>query len=102
MKSVSAHDERNLGSPESRAASVTDISLLRHRYRSYNVRGTLGDSPIVGENKTFRTVQGLEGGFELLDRTIEWDASLTYGRAETESVTRNIKDVEFALAIDAA
>jgi outer membrane receptor protein involved in Fe transport len=60
-----------------------------------------GDSGTSNTNKTFRTVQGLRGDFEFLDRTFDWDAALTYGRQEQETRTRNIKDIEYALAIDA-
>jgi outer membrane receptor protein involved in Fe transport len=60
-----------------------------------------GDNGQSSENKTFRTVQGLKGDFEFLDRTFDWDAAVTYGRVKQETRLRQIKDIEYALAVDA-
>ena len=77
------------------AAGITDNFVLSRTNQDIQ-----GDNRIQGETKSFRTVQGLEGDFELLDRSVDWDVSFIYGRSESKGETRSIKDVEFALAID--
>jgi len=79
-----------------RAAGVGDVFVLSRTNQDIQA-----DNRGENEAKTFRTSQGLEGDFELFSRTFDWDASFTYGRVEQKTRTRNIKDVEYALAIDA-
>jgi outer membrane receptor protein involved in Fe transport len=80
-----------------RDAGITDAFVLSRT--NQDIQGANGTS---NRNRTFRTVQGLEGDFEMLGRTIDWDVSGIYGFQEQETRTQSIKDVEFALAIDSA
>ncbi len=61
-----------------------------------------GENGFNNQTRTFRTVTGLKGEFQWANRDFNWELSGSYGRAEAEVETFNIKDVEFALAIDTA
>ena len=61
----------------------------------------LGDNPTVGKTDTTNLVQGAKGNFDLLARNWSWDASYTWGRSSGRVDFQGIKDVEYALAIDA-
>lgn len=58
-------------------------------------------NPFSGESTTRRHVAGLRGDFEFLSRAFDWEVSATYGLVESTFTSGNIKDVEYALAIDA-
>ena len=61
----------------------------------------LGDNPAFVTSNTYRSVNGIKGGFGLLSREFTYDASFTYGRSEATIRNSNIRDVEYALALDA-
>jgi outer membrane receptor protein involved in Fe transport len=60
-----------------------------------------GPNAFEANNRTVSTTNGLEGDFEWADRKFNWDAAVAYGKSDGTVTTYNIKDVEFALAIDA-
>ncbi|MFO0452706.1 MAG: hypothetical protein ACK52I_29305, partial [Pseudomonadota bacterium] len=61
-----------------------------------------GPNAFEAESRTFSTTNGLEGDFEWAGRRFDWDVALAYGESEGSVTSYNIKDVEFALALDAA
>jgi outer membrane receptor protein involved in Fe transport len=61
----------------------------------------VGDNPLKTVSDTYRTVFGLKGDFGLFGRNLSYDTSFTYGRNEARSERNVLKDVEYALAIDA-
>jgi outer membrane receptor protein involved in Fe transport len=77
------------------AAGITGNFVLSRTNQDIN-----GENGFNNETKTFRTVTGLEGEFQIGERDFNWEFSGSFGRADAEVETFNIKDVEFALAID--
>ena len=61
----------------------------------------LGDSPAKVTSETWRSVIGVKGDLNLFNNPWKWDASFTYGQAKTSGQSFQIKDIEYALAIDA-
>jgi outer membrane receptor protein involved in Fe transport len=61
-----------------------------------------GRNPFEVDTDTIRTVWGTRGDFGLFGRDFGFDVSYTYGRSELEGRNSNIKDIEYALALDAA
>ncbi|MDT7935009.1 MAG: TonB-dependent receptor [Sphingomonadaceae bacterium] len=61
-----------------------------------------GDNPFTNTAEVYRSVIGTKGDFKLFGREFQFDTSFTYGRADGRTVTTNIKDIEYALAIDVA
>ncbi len=60
-----------------------------------------GDQPAFVTSNTYRSVNGIKGDFSVLKRDFTYDASFTYGRSEATIRNTNIRDVEYALALDA-
>lgn len=61
----------------------------------------VGDNPAKVTSNTYRTVLGLKGDFDMLSQPWKWDVSFTYGQANSRGQSFQIKDIEYALAIDA-
>lgn len=64
-------------------------------------QGLFGANPFEVNSTTYRTVLGVKGDVGLFSREFNYDASFTYGRSELDGGNTNIRDVEYALAIDA-
>jgi outer membrane receptor protein involved in Fe transport len=79
-----------------RAAGVTNRFLL-----SRSNQDIVGDNEAIVNSDTYRTVLGFKGDFGLFGRNLTYDASFTYGRSEAVGNSFQIKDIEYALAIDA-
>ncbi len=60
-----------------------------------------GDNRSFTNSTTYRTTNGFKGDFGLFNRKFNYDASVTYGEVRTKIGQTNIRDVEFALALDA-
>lgn len=60
-----------------------------------------GDNRSFTTSTTYRTVNGLKGDFGLFNRKFNFDASFTYGEVRSKIGQTNIRDVEYALALDA-
>jgi outer membrane receptor protein involved in Fe transport len=61
----------------------------------------MGDQPAFVNTTTLRTVNGFKGDFGLAGRDFTYDASFTYGKSKATIRNSNIRDVEYALALDA-
>jgi outer membrane receptor protein involved in Fe transport len=83
-------------------ATLAAVGVTGNFVLSRTNQDVMGDNPFSAESQTFRTVNGVRGDFEVLGRGLEWEASVSYGKVEGAVTTFNIKDVEYALAIDAA
>lgn len=79
------------------AAGITSNFVL-----SRTNQDIMGDNPVTAESETIRTVVGARGDFSLFERDFDWETTFSYGRVEAEVTSFNIKDLEYALAIDAA
>ena len=79
------------------AAGVTNNFILSRQNQDID-----SENPARGETDTYRTVVGTKGDFNLLDRKFNFDASFTYGRSEVFGERFQVKDIEYALAVDAA
>jgi len=60
-----------------------------------------GNNEAYVNTTTFRTVNGLKGDFGLFGRDFRFDAAVSYGRSKAKVGTISIRDVEYALALDA-
>lgn len=60
----------------------------------------VGDNPASVNSDTYRTVLGVKGDLGFMG-DFSYDASFTYGRSEAVGNNFNIRDIEYALAIDA-
>jgi outer membrane receptor protein involved in Fe transport len=60
-----------------------------------------GDNAFLAESQTAYTEHGLRGSFDMANRPFDWEASVSYSRAKGAVNTFNIRDLEFALALDA-
>jgi outer membrane receptor protein involved in Fe transport len=78
------------------AAGVTNNFILSRQNQDIDA-----DNPAKAKSDTYRTVVGAKGDFNLLDRKFDFDASFTYGRADLFGERFQIKDIEYALAVDA-
>lgn len=78
------------------AAGITGNFIL-----SRNNEDIVNDTSQISTNKTFRTVNGFNGDFRVLNRDFTFDVSHTYGKAETHVEFSAINDVAYAMAIDA-
>lgn len=79
-----------------RAAGVTDQFVI-----SRSNQDIQGDNPSFVTNETLRLVNGLKGSFNVFGRKLNYDMSLTYGLATLRGSSFQIKDIEYALALDA-
>ncbi|HEX8192919.1 MAG TPA: TonB-dependent receptor [Allosphingosinicella sp.] len=79
-----------------RAAGVTGPFVL-----SRTNQDIVGDNPAIVNSDTYRTVLGIKGDFGLFGRNLSYDTSFTYGRSEATGSSFNIRDIEYALAVDA-
>jgi outer membrane receptor protein involved in Fe transport len=61
-----------------------------------------GNNGFKSDSDTWRTTNGLTWDFDVVGRDLKWDMSATYGRAKGGVSTFNLKDVEYALAVDTA
>ncbi|MES2894930.1 MAG: TonB-dependent receptor [Pseudomonadota bacterium] len=61
----------------------------------------IGNNKTQAEGDTLRTVAGLEGDFDLLDRSFYWNVSANFGRSEGSFTSPNIIQSRFLQAIDA-
>lgn len=78
------------------AAGVTNRFVLSRQNQDI-----VGDNPATVTSNTYRSVVGLKGKFSALGRDFNFDTSFTYGRAEFSGESFQIKDIEYALAVDA-
>jgi outer membrane receptor protein involved in Fe transport len=78
------------------AAGVTDRFVL-----SRSNQDIFGDNPITNDSETIRTVLGLRGDFGLFGQNFNWEVSGTYGESTQITRSNSIKDIEYALAVDA-
>jgi len=78
------------------AAGVTSKFIL-----SRTNQDIVGDNAAQVESNTYRSVVGLKGDFSLADQPWQWDLSFTYGQADIKGRSNQLKDIEYALAIDA-
>ena len=60
-----------------------------------------GDNRAFTTSNTFRTSTGVEGEFGLFGRKFKFDVGVVYGQSNQRIGTRGIRDVEYALALDA-
>ncbi len=60
-----------------------------------------GRNPITNLSKTYRTVGGIKGDFNLIGQNHTFDTSLTWGRNDATYTRLGLLDVEYALALDA-
>jgi outer membrane receptor protein involved in Fe transport len=78
------------------AAGVTDRFIL-----SRNNQDIFGDNPTTARSRTYRSVLGVRGSFPAFGKTTQYDASFSYGRNDLKGTAQQIKDIEYALAVDA-
>ncbi len=79
-----------------RAANVTDRFVL-----SRTNQDIFGDNPITNNSETYRSLLGFRGDFGLIGQEFKWEVSGTYGKSKQVTRSTSIKDIEYALAIDA-
>ena len=79
-----------------RAAGVTSKFILSRQNQDI-----VGNNEAVVRSDTYRTVIGAKGDFGLIGRPFNWDVSFTYGQADARGNSFQIKDIEYALALDA-
>ena len=60
-----------------------------------------GNNSAFTSSNTFRTASGLRGDFGMFGRKFRYDVGVVYGQSDQKIGTRNIRDVEYALALDA-
>ena len=60
-----------------------------------------GNNSARVESEILRSVVGAKGKFQLFSQPWQWDTSFTYGQNKLEGQSFQIKDIEYALAIDA-
>ncbi|HEX9932780.1 MAG TPA: TonB-dependent receptor [Allosphingosinicella sp.] len=60
-----------------------------------------GRNPYTNNSDTYRGTLGAKADFGVFGREQTFDVSFTYGRGESTAFQRNIRDIEFALAVDA-
>jgi outer membrane receptor protein involved in Fe transport len=79
-----------------RAAGVTNKFVV-----SRTNQDIVGDNPARVNSNTYRSVIGARGSFEGFGRRQQYDVSFSYGRADIKGSSFQIKDIEYALAVDA-
>jgi outer membrane receptor protein involved in Fe transport len=122
---VNAANPRNLGSANTLASGTTENAVLimnvNNPFLTAQNRADLSgvgitnnfllarsnvdifpDNAFRSISTTERSAVGLKGDFDWRDRAFTWELSYTTAEAKGTVRTSNIKDVEFALAIDAA
>jgi outer membrane receptor protein involved in Fe transport len=87
-----------IGTVDANGAQLTNANFVMSRTN----QDINGDNGFRSNSDTWRTTNGLEWDFNVLGRDLKWDTSASYGRAKGGVSTFNIKDVEYALAIDTA
>lgn len=60
-----------------------------------------GFSPSFTNSFTLRTAHGVDGTFDLFNRSFDWGVDFAWGRVRTRNVNTAINDIAFALATDA-
>lgn len=60
-----------------------------------------GNNSSFTNSNTYRSTNGLKGDFGLFNRKFNFDISATYGEVRAKIGQTNIRDVEYALALDA-
>lgn len=83
-------------------AALAAVGITNNFVLSRTNQDIFGDNPATGEQDTFRTVNGLRGAFNLLDRNFSWEASATYGKVTQDVKQGRLRDLEYALALDVA
>ena len=78
------------------AAGVSDRFIL-----SRNNQDIFGDNPQTAQSDTYRSVVGVRGKFPAFGKTMQYDASFSYARNDLTGSDAQIKDIEYALAVDA-
>lgn len=81
--------------------SLANAGITGNFILSRNNEDVVNDLSQEATNKTFRTVNGINGDFSLLGRDFGFDVSHTYGNATTHVEFSAINDVAYAMAIDA-
>ncbi len=122
---ITARSLRNGASANSAASSTVENAALivnvNNPYLTAANRTALANAGITGNfvlsrtnqdisdanafdagSTTLRTVNGLTLDFDAFGHKLKWDTSVTYGRSKGGVTTYNIKDVEYALAVDSA
>lgn len=79
-----------------RTAGVTGPFVL-----SRSNQDIVGDNPARVLDDTYRSVVGVRGRFDAFGKRMNYDASFTYGRSELSGESLQIKDIEYALALNA-
>jgi outer membrane receptor protein involved in Fe transport len=79
------------------AAGITNNFLLS---RTNNDLAP-GKNPYTNNSDTYRGTLGAKADFGVFGREQTFDVSFTYGRGESTAFQRNIRDIEYALAVDA-
>jgi outer membrane receptor protein involved in Fe transport len=82
-------------------AALTAAGVTGNFYLSRTNQDIVGNNAASVATETYRSVIGLKGDFEALGREQNFDVSFTYGRGELFGRRPQIKDIEYALAIDA-
>jgi outer membrane receptor protein involved in Fe transport len=80
-----------------RAVGITNNFLLSRTNQDL----APGRNPFTNNSDTYRGTLGAKADFGLFGREQTFDVSFTYGRGESVAFQRNIRDIEFALAVDA-
>lgn len=87
-----------IGTVDANGVQLTNANFVMSRTN----QDISGDNGFRSNSDTWRTTNGIEWDFNVLGRDLTWDTSASYGRATGGVTTFNIKDVEYALAIDTA
>ena len=81
-------------------SALAAVGITNNFVLSRTNQDIFGDNPARGDQETMRTVNGLRGDFELLDRRFSWEASATYGKVTQDIEQGRLRDLEYALALD--
>lgn len=68
---------------------------------SRNNQDITGDNSAFTRSQTYRSANGLRGEFGLFGRRFNYDVGVVFGQSDQRIGTRSIRDVEYALALDA-
>lgn len=82
-------------------AALTAAGVTNKFVVSRQNQDIVGDNPATVRSNTYRSVVGVKGEFNLLSQQWFWDTSFTYGQADARGESFQIKDIEYALALDA-
>jgi len=61
----------------------------------------VGDNPNFRDQNVFRIVTGIQGDFELLDRSWEWELSYNFGQTDADTRVTTLNPTRYPLALDA-